>query len=109
MGLDFLVKRIIQIITFDPTILNERSPANADALSWYRDAQRRHGSAFPTDTSLLATAAPGTGIRWTNVTAEESTKKVVSCPHCASKLSLPAGKTGQVKCPRCKKSFAVQT
>lgn len=31
-GLDLLIKRIIQIITFDETILNEGSPANGAAL-----------------------------------------------------------------------------
>jgi hypothetical protein len=108
LGLDFLVKRIIQIITFDPTILNEQSPANRDALSWYREAQRRHPSAFPTDTALLTTVAPEKKISWTNL-ASEPAKTVVACPHCSSKLSLPAGKSGHVKCPRCQKSFETRT
>jgi ubiquitin-protein ligase len=108
LGLDFLVKRIIQIITFDAAILNERSPANSDALLWYRDAVRRHPRAFPTDTALLTTATPEKKISWTNVPTE-SAKVTVACAHCGGKLSLPTGKRGQVKCPRCQQSFEAQT
>jgi ubiquitin-protein ligase len=108
LGLDFLVKRIIQIITFDPAILNEKSPANGEALSWYRDAVRRHAHAFPTDTALLTTAAPEKKMSWTNI-ASEPAKVVVACTHCGSKLSLSAGKRGQVKCPRCQQSFEART
>jgi hypothetical protein len=39
----------------------------------------------------------------------EPTKKVVPCPECSTKLSLPAGKTGQVKCPRCSRMFKATT
>jgi ubiquitin-protein ligase len=108
LGLDFLVKRIIQIITFDPAILNEKSPANRDALSWYRDAVRRHAQAFPTDTTLLATVAPEKKISWSNIVSEPA-KVVVACSRCGGKLSLPAGKRGQVKCPRCQQSFEART
>ena len=55
-GLDLLVRRIIQIIVFDPTLINEGSPANPDALSWYRNAKRSMPSAFPTDSALLNNA-----------------------------------------------------
>jgi len=108
LGLDFLVKRIVQIITFDPAVLNEKSPANGDALSWYRDAVRRYAHAFPTDTGLLTTAAPERKMSWTNI-ATEPAKAVMACPHCSGKLSLPAGKRGHVKCPRCQQSFEVRT
>ena len=108
LGLDFLVKRIVQIITFDPAVLNEKSPANGDALSWYREALHHHSHAFPTDTSLLTAAAPERKVTWTNI-ASEPAKVVTSCPHCGSKLSLPAGKRGQVKCPRCQQSFEART
>lgn len=37
-GLDLLIRRVIQILTFDPTVLNERSPANGHAVDWYRSA-----------------------------------------------------------------------
>ncbi len=108
LGLDFLVKRIIQIITFDPAILNEQSPANGEALSWYRDSVRRHANAFPTDTALIETTAPAAKISWTNVSAEPA-KAVVACTHCGGKLSLPAGRRGQVKCPRCQNLFEART
>jgi ubiquitin-protein ligase len=108
LGLDFLVKRIIQIITFDPTVLNEQSPANRDALSWYREALRSNAGAFPTDRPLLTTAATKKKISWTDV-ASEPAKTVVACPHCNGKLSLPTGKSGQVKCPRCQKPFETRT
>ena len=48
-GLDLLVKRIIQIITFDPLLLNENSPANGHALNWYRRQIVKSPNAFPTD------------------------------------------------------------
>lgn len=108
LGLDFLIKRIVQIITFDPAILNEKSPANSDALSWYRNAVRRHAHAFPTDTALLTTAPPQKKMIWTDVPTELS-KVVVACAHCGGKLSLLAGKHGQVKCPRCQQSFEART
>jgi ubiquitin-protein ligase len=107
-GLDLLIKRIVQIITFDPTILNEDSPANRDALEWYRHAHRQHPGAFPTDSALLTPAEPPKKITWTNISTE-AVKIVVSCTGCGSKLSVPAGKTGTAKCPHCKTTFAVQT
>jgi hypothetical protein len=106
LGLDFLVNRIIQIITFDPDTLNEESPANAAALSWYREARRTHPAAFPTDLALVTAAAPAKKISWTDVPAA---KTVLACPHCAGSLSLPAGKRGRVTCPRCWKSFEAKT
>ena len=51
-GLDLLVRRIVAIVTFDPLVLNEASPANRVALEWYREARRRHPAAFPTDRLL---------------------------------------------------------
>lgn len=48
-GLDLLLKRIVQIITFDPQILNGNSPANREALSWYQSAIRQYPKNFPTD------------------------------------------------------------
>jgi ubiquitin-protein ligase len=107
-GLDLLVKRIIQIITFDPTVLNEDSPANRDALEWYRRAKRQHPGAFPTDTALLPAEQPKKVI-WSNIPTEPPVKTVVSCPGCGSKLSVPTGKTGTAKCPHCSTTFAVRT
>jgi uncharacterized Zn-finger protein len=44
----------------------------------------------------------------TNI-SDEPTKKAVTCPGCSTELSLPAGKTGKVKCPRCSRMFAAAT
>jgi uncharacterized Zn-finger protein len=41
--------------------------------------------------------------------SDKRAKKVVRCPGCSTKLSLPAGKTGQVKCPRCGRMFKAST
>jgi ubiquitin-protein ligase/uncharacterized Zn-finger protein len=106
-GLDLLVRRIVQIVTYDASILNESSPANGDALQWYRQARMTNASSFPTDTFTLAPTEASKTMKWSN--APLSGKTVVSCPKCNSKLSLPAGKSGQVKCPRCDKVFQAMT
>jgi len=48
-GLDLLVRRIVSIVTFNPSELNPRSPANGATLAWYQDTLRRNPGAFPTD------------------------------------------------------------
>lgn len=106
-GLDLLVRRIVQIITFDPTILNEASPANGLALSWYKQARRTHPDAFPSDTfSLSVPEKPK--VKWDNI-SENPSKTVTSCPHCKARLSLPSGKKGRVNCPKCGSAFDAQT
>lgn len=107
-GLDLLIRRIAQIIVFDPAILNEQSPANRDALTWYRDARARHPASFPTDVWRDAEEGSSKSIRWSNVTSPP-TKTVRACPSCGAQLSLPAGRAGQVKCPRCTHSFETST
>jgi ubiquitin-protein ligase len=67
-GLDLLVKRLIQIITFDVTVLNEQSPANRDALAWYQSTRAQNPQAFPTDSGLAATVEQGKTMTWSNVT-----------------------------------------
>jgi LSD1 subclass zinc finger protein len=108
-GLDLLVQRIVQIITFDPTILNEMSPANSAALTWYRETQRRSPGAFPTDTMTLAAAESPKKMSWSNVSDASLAKVVVECPTCRGKLSLPSGRKGQVRCPKCQAAFEVKT
>lgn len=107
-GLDLLVRRIAQIITFDPTVLNEQSPANGDALSWYRDARRKHAAAFPTDSWDLSAPDQKKKVKWSNISSG-SGKTIVTCPSCQGHLSLPAGRTGKVKCPRCGNGFEATT
>jgi ubiquitin-protein ligase len=108
-GLDLLVRRIVQIVIYDPTILNEASPANGDALHWFRQARKTHPSAFPTDTLSLVPAAAPKAMSWNDTPSAAAAKNVVSCPGCHTKLSLPAGKSGRVKCPRCGNQFQAST
>lgn len=103
-SLDLLVKRIIKIITFDESILNESSPANGAALSWYRIAVAKYPNSFPTTKLGYEQQAKKT-MSWNNV----ETKVVVNCTHCETSLRLPSGQKGNVNCPRCRKGFYVET
>lgn len=107
-GLDLLVKRIIQIITFDETILNEMSPANGSALSWYRNAINQHPESFPTD-KLIVREEPKKKMSWSNVDADKESKALISCPNCKKSLRAPKGKTLNVKCPGCEHRFQIRT
>lgn len=107
-GLDLLVRRIIQIITFDETILNEDSPANGQALSWYRSAVRIHPEAFPTD-KLIIKEQPKKKMSWSNMGVNPDQKVVVSCPECKGSLRVPAGKKLNATCPKCNHKFLVTT
>lgn len=103
-GLDLLVKRLAQIIAFDPVILNEKSPANGAALTWYIGAKRRFPSSFPTDNFNLDAPEKPAGIKWSNVSSDGE-KGVVNCPGCAAKLSAPTGKRLKLTCPKCGNTF----
>jgi len=105
-GLDMLVKRIIKIVTFDPTILNEKSPANSDALKWYNSAVKAHPSAFPTDSLTSSNQKTEKTMNWSNIQDE---KVIVKCANCSASLRLPKGKSGTVKCPTCSKFFETRT
>ena len=107
-GLDLLARRIIQIITFDETILNEQSPANGTALSWYRDASRRNPEAFPTD-KLSITEQPKKKISWNNASQADIEKTIVSCPNCGTSMRVPSGKKLNVNCSKCSHQFLVTT
>lgn len=66
--LDLLVKRVVRIITFQEDVLNEASPANGTAVSWYRERKRRFPKAFPTDTADTVASAPkSSGLQWNNL------------------------------------------
>jgi predicted Zn finger-like uncharacterized protein len=108
-GLDLLVKRIIQIITYDPSILNAGSPANRVALSWYQSAKPKYPSAFPTDVAQFINEESSTKIKWNDVHETRPANVIVSCPSCNAKLRLSAGKVGTVKCPTCSTSFEART
>lgn len=107
-GLDLLVKRIIQIITFDETILNGASPANGEALRWYRNAVSRHPQAFPTD-KLVIKEQPAKKMSWNNLSEANHSKVIVTCPSCGTSLRVPQGKKLNVNCPNCKNVFLVTT
>lgn len=107
-GLDLLVRRIVQIVTFDPSVLNEASPANRDALTWYQQAKRAHPDAFPSDSLVLSAPEPPKTIKWDNINTAPASN-VVPCPRCQAKLSLPAGKKGRVACPKCGTRFEAET
>jgi ubiquitin-protein ligase len=112
-GLDLLVKRIVQIITFDQSILNESSPANGDALSWYRKAKQKHPGAFPTQSVSFNSAQGKPKISWNDKSSGENPsadrKAVIHCPNCSGQLRVPAGKKGTIKCPSCKIPFEAAT
>ncbi len=98
LGLDLLVRRIVQIITFEPEVLNERSPANGVAVEWYRTALRAHPNSFPTTRNTLRTEAGPTLDR-----------VIVQCPNCKASLRIPSGRAGEVSCPKCSHQFHVTT
>lgn len=108
-NLELLIKRIIQILVFDPAIVNEQSPANGHALSWYRNAKRSHPGKFPSDSALLTKSAEAKTMTWSEVPPAPAEKVVISCPKCSSQLRVPAGRTGNVKCPKCENIFEART
>lgn len=109
-GLDLLVKRIIQIITFDSKLLNEDSPANQQANKWYRKAIKRDGSYFPTDRLITIKENEKPKMKWKSVSSsQEDTKTIISCKLCNKKLRVSSGKNGTIVCPNCNGSFYVTT
>ncbi len=112
-GLDLLVKRIIQIITFDISILNEKSPANGDALSWYKKTSKKNASFFPTQSVSFSSEKAKRKISWTDKSAKSAAvsneKVLIKCPSCSGKLRVPSGKKGNIKCPHCGHSFGAST
>lgn len=106
-GLDLLVRRIAQIITFDPALVDLNPPANPSAASWYVQAVRKYPGAFPTDMLELSEPKQVKSISWTDATPVTPSKAVVTCLHCAAKLAIPTQRTGTVKCPKCGRSFSV--
>jgi ubiquitin-protein ligase len=113
-GLDLLVEKLIQIITFDPIILNAASPANSSALSWYTKAVRENPGAFPTERCGLSRNEQISNVKWKEKSDSPPLpgsleKVVISCPKCSVGLRLAAGKKGTVTCPKCSSEFEVQT
>ncbi|HOW47947.1 MAG TPA: ubiquitin-conjugating enzyme E2 [Rubrivivax sp.] len=65
--LDLLVKRVVRIISYQEDVLNEASPANGAAVSWYRERKRRFPKAFPTDTADTVGVPKSSGLQWNNL------------------------------------------
>jgi hypothetical protein len=109
-GMDLFVRRIAQLVTFDPLIVNVQSVANAAALHWYVQALRKHPQAFPTDRIEIET--PDTRdaqLRWHESAAADATRVIRQCPHCGASLRLPTGRRGTVRCPKCGRGFEADT
>lgn len=112
-GLDLLVKRIVQIITFDQSILNESSPANGEALTWYKKTKQKHPGAFPTQSVSFNNTQTKPKMKWndksTDVDDGTSGRVIVNCPNCNKQLRVPTGKRGTIKCPNCNETFEIST
>jgi hypothetical protein len=107
-GLDLLVKRIAQIVTFDPSIVNAVSAANPEAAGWYRHAVLAHPRAFPTDQITFDTAdVKERSIQWKNLSAATTAKKIVMCTSCSQSLRVPDTPGVRRRCPKCGHTFAV--
>lgn len=108
-GMDLFVQRIARLLTFDPLLLNLQSAANGEAMHWYRRVAVLHPEAFPTDrVELELTETPTPRVQWQDPPAGAE-RVPVPCPHCATTLRLPAGKSGTVRCPRCTREFTANT
>jgi hypothetical protein len=109
-GMDLFVRRIAQLITFDPLIVNVHSVANPVALRWYQQALRRFPNAFPAERVELALGEEqAASIRWRDSAPSDDARVVHACPHCGASLRLPAGRSGTVRCPRCTRAFEAAT
>ncbi|HXD21111.1 MAG TPA: ubiquitin-conjugating enzyme E2 [Vicinamibacterales bacterium] len=135
-GLDLLVKRLVQILTFDPAVVNTASPANPTASSWYSSAVSQWRRAFPTDSiSLPSDARPPAKPLWRDMSAASAAppaaasrepaerrqrswreiatdsppvaRRTVQCGQCAQSLRVPDVAGTQVRCPTCSHTFRV--
>ena len=109
-GLDLLVKRIAQIISFDPAVINTSSPANAAAATWYAQALARSPRAFPSDSIDFLSASPRQPKpQWRDIVPSSGppARKTVSCEKCPQRLSVPDIPGTTVRCPRCLHIFRV--
>ena len=101
-GLDLVVKRIIRLVTFDPSHVNPASAANRTAAAWYLQQRSRTPQAFPTDHVDFASSGPAAA-------TDEPSRVVRRCPACGKGLRLPTGKSGVVTCPACRHDVEVST
>jgi hypothetical protein len=104
-GMDLFVKRIVRLLAFDPLLMNPVSIANGAAQAWYQHAQRLHPEAFPSDPAAIAFASGATS----GDDPPPAPRVVRRCPQCGTGLRLPAGRSGNVSCPRCGHAFATSS
>ena len=108
--LSMLVERIINIIIYDPKMVNPNSPANVDAANWYSNNLNKNPNLFPTDNFNKTDEKSKPKIKWSSSSDTQTIEKtVVVCTYCETKLRLPKGKKGKVKCPKCNNIIEVQT
>ena len=108
--LDLLVRRIAQIITFDPTVVNIDSPANSAAAKWYAEAVTRAPRSFPTDSlDFLSGTASRPKPQWRDIHTEpqQPARVTVRCEKCQQQLRVPDVPGIQVRCPQCLHAFRV--
>ena len=108
--LSMLVERIINIMIYDPKMVNPSSPANENAAAWYNKNLKNNPNLFPTDNFSKANEKSKPKIKW-NTTGDANVieKTIVICTYCETKLRLPKGKRGKVTCPKCNNTIEVQT
>jgi len=109
-GLDLLVKRVAQIITFDPAVINTDSPANASTAHWYMRALAQLPRAFPTDRlDFLSATSSRPKPQWRDIAtgAQQPASKRIQCEKCPQKLRVPNVPGTTVRCPRCLHTFQV--
>jgi hypothetical protein len=107
-SLDLLITRVAKILTFDPEILNDRSPANMEATQWYKATSADFPAAFPSDTfELDSEVVPKKKLMWSEVTAGDSSaaqpEAMALCPACSTQLRLYDAAT--IRCPACETAF----
>ncbi|MHB1207867.1 MAG: ubiquitin-conjugating enzyme E2 [Rhodospirillaceae bacterium] len=107
-GLDMLVARVAKIITFNPEIVSDRSPANMEAAQWYNAIIAASPDVFPTDRfELEAEVAPKKMLLWSEVkgdgapSAQDEGRAI--CPSCSAKLRVYD--SGTIRCPACESAF----
>ena len=61
--LDLFVKRVLSIITYDPSVIDFKSPANGEALNWYN----KNPNLFPTDKLNFSPAPQKPTMSWNNL------------------------------------------
>ena len=101
-GLDLVVKRIIRLVTFDPSHVNPASAANRAAAAWYLQQRSRTPQAFPTDRVEFATS--GRPPRRTHRRGWCAAVRPA-----ARACGFPPARRGIVACPACRHDFEVST